>query len=29
MLWGDRFGIVADPFGHRWMLDAPLDKSAL
>jgi hypothetical protein len=18
MLWGDRFGIIADPFGHVW-----------
>jgi uncharacterized glyoxalase superfamily protein PhnB len=23
MFWGDRFAIVVDPFGHRWMLDAP------
>jgi uncharacterized glyoxalase superfamily protein PhnB len=26
MFWGDRFAIVIDPFGHRWMLDAPLKK---
>ena len=26
MFWGDRFAIVVDPFGHRWMLDAPLKK---
>jgi PhnB protein len=18
MFWGDRYGIVADPFGHKW-----------
>lgn len=26
MFWGDRFAIVVDPFGHRWMLNAPLKK---
>ena len=26
MFWGDRFAIVLDPFGHRWMLVAPLKK---
>ena len=26
MFWGDRFAIVVDPFGHRWMLEAPLKK---
>jgi PhnB protein len=26
MFWGDRFAIVIDPFGHRWMLNAPLKK---
>jgi PhnB protein len=26
MFWGDRFAIVVDPFGHRWMLDAPLKQ---
>jgi hypothetical protein len=20
MFWGDRFGSVADPFGHRWAI---------
>jgi len=20
MFWGDRYGIVVDPFGHRWSL---------
>ena len=24
MFWGDRFAMVDDPFGHRWMLNAPL-----
>ena len=23
MFWGDRFAEVTDPFGHRWMLNAP------
>jgi hypothetical protein len=18
MFWGDRFGVIADPFGHQW-----------
>ncbi|MBV9634814.1 MAG: VOC family protein [Methylobacteriaceae bacterium] len=22
--WGTRFAVVRDPFGHRWMLNAPL-----
>lgn len=22
--WNARFSVVADPFGHRWMLNAPL-----
>lgn len=22
--WGDRFATLVDPFGHRWMLSAPL-----
>jgi PhnB protein len=26
MFWGDRFAMVDDPFGHRWMLNAPLEK---
>jgi uncharacterized glyoxalase superfamily protein PhnB len=24
--WGSRFAMLTDPFGHRWMLDAPLAK---
>src|SRR5438552_3968601 len=23
MFWGDRFAELTDPFGHRWILDAP------
>ncbi len=23
MYWGARFAMLADPFGHRWMLNAP------
>ena len=26
MFWGDRFAIVIDPFGHRWMISGPLKK---
>jgi PhnB protein len=26
MFWGDRFAMLSDPFGHRWMLTAPLKK---
>ena len=24
MFWGDRYGIVEDPFGHRWSLATPI-----
>ncbi len=24
--WGDRFAMLHDPFGHRWLLSAPLRK---
>ena len=24
MFWNARFAMLADPFGHRWMLNAPL-----
>jgi PhnB protein len=24
--WEARFAMLADPFGHRWMLNAPLPK---
>lgn len=24
--WGTRFAVVRDPFGHRWILNAPLEK---
>jgi PhnB protein len=26
MFWGQRFAMIEDPFGHRWMLGAPLGK---
>lgn len=26
MFWGDRFAMLFDPFGHRWMLTAPLKR---
>lgn len=26
MFWGDRFAMLDDPFGHRWMLNAPRTK---
>jgi PhnB protein len=26
MFWGDRFAMLSDPFGHRWMFTAPLKK---
>lgn len=26
MFWGDRYGIVEDPFGHRWSLATPQRK---
>src|SRR5262245_11858417 len=25
--WGARYALVADPFGHRWMLNAPLEQA--
>ena len=25
--WDARFGMLTDPFGHRWMLNAPLPQS--
>jgi PhnB protein len=33
MFWGDRYGIVEDPFGHRWSLathvrDVPVEEMA-
>jgi PhnB protein len=24
--WGTRYACLRDPFGHRWILNAPLDK---
>jgi PhnB protein len=26
--WGDRYGQVQDPFGHRWSIGAPVKASA-
>jgi PhnB protein len=26
--WGDRFGMIVDPFGHAWSFGAPLPKPA-
>jgi uncharacterized glyoxalase superfamily protein PhnB len=26
MFWDARFAVLTDPFGHRWMLNAPLPK---
>ena len=26
MFWDARFATLTDPFGHRWMLNAPLPK---
>ncbi len=26
--WQARFAMLVDPFGHRWMLNAPLPKKA-
>lgn len=26
MFWGDRYGVVADPFGHHWSISTPLEN---
>lgn len=26
MFWGDRYGQIRDPFGHRWSIGAPIAK---
>ncbi|MEZ5921599.1 MAG: VOC family protein [Parvularculaceae bacterium] len=26
MFWGDRYGQVLDPFGHKWSIGAPIKK---
>lgn len=26
MFWGDRWGLLADPFGHQWSISAPSKK---
>jgi PhnB protein len=28
MFWGDRYGQVVDPFGHRWSVSTPLESVA-
>lgn len=28
MFWGDRYGRIADPFGHEWSFSQPLKKAA-
>ncbi len=28
MFWGARYAALTDPFGHSWMLNAPLPKQA-
>ena len=24
MFWGDRYGVIEDPFGHRWSIATPV-----
>jgi PhnB protein len=26
--WGDRYGVLKDPFGHRWSLGAPVQQQS-
>jgi hypothetical protein len=26
MFWGDRYGVIEDPFGHRWSVATPQRK---
>jgi uncharacterized glyoxalase superfamily protein PhnB len=26
MFWGDRYGVIEDPFGHRWAFATPIRK---
>jgi uncharacterized glyoxalase superfamily protein PhnB len=28
MFWNARFAMLSDPFGHRWMMNAPLPAKA-
>ena len=28
MFWGDRWGMLADPFGLIWAIDEPADRAA-
>jgi PhnB protein len=27
--WGDRYGVVADPFGHNWSLGQPVREVSM
>jgi PhnB protein len=27
--WGDRYGMVADPFGHHWSLGQPVREVSI
>lgn len=27
--WGDRYGVIADPFGHRWSLGQPVREVSM
>ena len=27
--WGDRYGVVADPFGHHWSLGQPVREVSM
>jgi PhnB protein len=29
MFWGERYGVVRDPFGHRWALCSTRDEISL
>jgi hypothetical protein len=28
MFWGDRYGQIVDPFGHRWSMSTPSKPGA-
>jgi hypothetical protein len=27
--WGDRYGLLEDPFGHRWAVDTPGEPKSM
>lgn len=29
MFWGDRYGLLSDPFGHRWAICQPLEQISM